>query len=182
MIDRFNSPLPPHTSGHCRRVPVLHDMIAEAACQAETGPFAEFDLSEEEKYELRMAAWLHDCGKISVPEYIMDKSTKLETMQDGIGEIATRIEVVKRDLEISCLKRTLVMPERSKQYRGELMEKLSILDCNRELLMSLNYPDASKFRWRASLVLNQLHDIFLKLSRGQATLAQINPASKVCFP
>ncbi len=132
----------PHTSGHCQRVPVLHDMIAEAACQAETGPFAEFDLSEEEKYELRMAAWLHDCGKISVPEYIIDKSTKLETMQDGIGEIATRIEVVKRDLEISYLKRTLIMPERSKQYRSDLMEKLSILDRNRELLMSLNYPDA----------------------------------------
>jgi HD-GYP domain-containing protein (c-di-GMP phosphodiesterase class II) len=132
----------PHTSGHCKRVPVLHEMIAEAACDSKTGVFADFAMNDDEKYELRLAAWLHDCGKIAIPEHIMDKATKLEGLKNGISEIATRIEVVKRDLEISCLKKTLMMPERGKEYRREFADKVRSMDENREYLTELNYPDA----------------------------------------
>ena len=94
----------PYTSGHCQRVPVLAEMIAEAACEAHQGPFKDFSLTEDEMYELRIAAWMHDCGKVTTPEYVVDKSTKLETIYDRIDLVTTRAEILKRDAEIAYLR------------------------------------------------------------------------------
>ncbi|MDB5860134.1 MAG: Metal dependent phosphohydrolase [Ramlibacter sp.] len=94
----------PYTGGHCQRVPVLTELLVRAACQAEEGPFAGFDLSEAEWYELRVACWLHDCGKVVTPEHIVDKATKLEAIYDRIHEVRMRFEVLKRDAEIVMLK------------------------------------------------------------------------------
>tara|TARA_B100000029_G_scaffold514742_1_gene618810 strand:+ start:664 stop:2283 length:1620 start_codon:yes stop_codon:yes gene_type:complete len=94
----------PYTGGHCQRVPVLTEMLAEAACKTETGAFKDFDLNEEEMYELHIAGWMHDCGKVTTPEYVVDKSTKLETIYDRVETVKTRFEVLKRDAEISYLK------------------------------------------------------------------------------
>ncbi|HSC80911.1 MAG TPA: GAF domain-containing protein, partial [Chitinolyticbacter sp.] len=91
----------PYTGGHCQRVPVLTQMLADAACDAETGPFAGFTLDTDEREALRIAAWLHDCGKVTTPEYVVDKATKLETLYDRIHEIRTRFEVLKRDVELT---------------------------------------------------------------------------------
>jgi len=93
----------PYTGGHCQRVPVVARMLAEAAHAAETGPFADFKLSDDEWYELHLASWLHDCGKVTTPEYVVDKATKLETIYDRIHEVRTRFEVLLRDAEIACL-------------------------------------------------------------------------------
>ncbi len=95
----------PYTGGHCKRVPELTMALAEAVHNTSDGPFREFSMNEDDRYELRMAAWLHDCGKITTPEAVIDKSTKLETIYDRIGVIATRFEVLKRDAEITMLKR-----------------------------------------------------------------------------
>ncbi|HEX2873178.1 MAG TPA: GAF domain-containing protein, partial [Polyangiaceae bacterium] len=46
-----------YTGGHCERVPVITELLTRAACEAKTGPFAEFNLSDLEWYELRIAAW-----------------------------------------------------------------------------------------------------------------------------
>ena len=97
----------PYTAGHCRRVPVLTDMIAEACCNINYGPHKDFSMSDEEKYELNVAGWLHDCGKITTPEAVVDKGTKLETIVDRIEMIDTRFEILKRDAEIAALKRKL---------------------------------------------------------------------------
>jgi HD-GYP domain-containing protein (c-di-GMP phosphodiesterase class II) len=94
----------PYTGGHCQRVPVLTEMLVRAACDAEEGPFAGFDLTDEEWYELRVACWLHDCGKVITPEHIVDKATKLECIYDRIHEVRMRFEVLKRDAEIAMLK------------------------------------------------------------------------------
>lgn len=94
----------PYTGGHCQRVPELTKMLAQAACDAKEGPFAHFDINEEEWEALHIAGWLHDCGKVTTPEYVVDKATKLETIYDRIHEIRTRFEVLKRDAEIACLK------------------------------------------------------------------------------
>lgn len=91
----------PYTGGHCARVPALTKLLAQAACADETGAFRDFSLSEEEWEELRVAAWLHDCGKITTPEYVVDKATKLETLYNRIHEVRTRFEVLKRDAEIA---------------------------------------------------------------------------------
>ncbi|HEY1723596.1 MAG TPA: HD domain-containing phosphohydrolase [Magnetospirillaceae bacterium] len=93
-----------YTGGHCRRVPELTNMIARAAVGAKDGPFAGFSLTDDEWYELEVAGGLHDCGKVTTPEYVVDKATKLETIYNRVHEIRTRFEVVKRDVEIEYLK------------------------------------------------------------------------------
>jgi HD-GYP domain-containing protein (c-di-GMP phosphodiesterase class II)/HAMP domain-containing protein len=95
----------PYTYGHCQRVPELTKMLARAACDAKTGPFAGFDLSSEQWEALHIAGWLHDCGKVTTPEYVVDKATKLETIFDRIHLVRMRFEVLKRDAEIACLKK-----------------------------------------------------------------------------
>lgn len=94
----------PHTGGHCERVPVLTDMLAQAACDTTTGPLASFQLSEEEWYELKIAAWMHDCGKVTTPVHVMDKATKLETIFDRIEVVRMRFEVLRRDAELEYLR------------------------------------------------------------------------------
>ncbi|MBD3655911.1 MULTISPECIES: HD domain-containing phosphohydrolase [Marinobacter] len=93
----------PYTSGHCERVPKLAQMLVAEATQARDGVFRDFQLSETETYEFHLAAWLHDCGKITSPEYVVDKATKLETLCNRIHEVRTRFEVLHRDAEIRYL-------------------------------------------------------------------------------
>jgi len=90
----------PYTGGHCRRVPELAMMLAETANRAEDGAFKSFSMSDKEMYELRIAAWLHDCGKVTTPQEVVDKPTKLSCIFDRIRLIETRYEVLKRDTEI----------------------------------------------------------------------------------
>ncbi len=94
----------PYTGGHCERVPIITQMLTEAACRSDEGPFADFDLDAEQWYELRIAAWLHDCGKITTPVHVMDKATKLESIRDGIENIRTRFEALKRETELEHLR------------------------------------------------------------------------------
>ncbi|MFQ5765156.1 MAG: HD domain-containing phosphohydrolase [Rhodospirillales bacterium] len=118
----------PYTGGHCQRVPELTKMLTEAACEANEGPFADFSLNEEQWYELHISAWLHDCGKVTTPEYVVDKATKLETIYDRIHEIRTRFEVVKREAEIEYLKAVNEGKKDPEKHRAELDERLAKLD------------------------------------------------------
>lgn len=99
----------PYTGGHCQRVPELTMMLADAACRAQTGPLKGFSLSEKEVYELRIAAWLHDCGKVTTPEYVMDKPTKLATIFDRILLVDQRFELLKKQAECDMLRKQLEM-------------------------------------------------------------------------
>ncbi|MGF0242614.1 HD domain-containing phosphohydrolase [Rhodococcus sp. IEGM1300] len=87
----------PYTGGHCQRVPALTLMLAQAAAASQDPAFSGYQPSEDEWEALHIAAWLHDCGKVTTPEYVVDKATKLETLNDRIHEIRTRFEVLKRD-------------------------------------------------------------------------------------
>jgi HD-GYP domain-containing protein (c-di-GMP phosphodiesterase class II) len=89
----------PYTGGHCARVPDLAKRLSEAAIAADQGQFSDFTMTEDEIYEFHIASWLHDCGKVTTPEYVVDKSTKLETIYNRIHEIRTRFEVLRRDAE-----------------------------------------------------------------------------------
>ncbi len=90
----------PYTGGHCQRVPEITKMLAQAACDSDNEPFADFNLSDKEWEAIEIASWLHDCGKVTTPEYVVDKATKLETIYDRIHEVRMRFEVLKRDAEI----------------------------------------------------------------------------------
>ena len=111
----------PYTGGHCQRVPDLTAMLVKAACDSSEPPFTDFDLSEDDWYEVHIAAWLHDCGKVTTPEYVVDKATKLETIYDRIHEIRTRFEVLKRDAEIAHWK--AVADGGDREILGESLEK-----------------------------------------------------------
>jgi len=113
----------PYTGGHCRRVPELAMMLASAANQIQDGPFASFSMSEKEMYELRIAAWLHDCGKVTTPQEVVDKPTKLSTIFDRIDLIRTRYEVLKRDAEIEMLRTRLKALEEGQRLPAMQLEK-----------------------------------------------------------
>ncbi len=127
----------PHTGGHCQRVPVIFQMLLEEACAAQEGPFKDFSLDENGWEEARLAGWLHDCGKVTTPEYVMDKATKLETIHNRIHEIRTRFEVLKRDAEISCL-RAIMTGADPEERRSALEAELAALDDDFAFVASCN--------------------------------------------
>ncbi|WP_198314563.1 HD domain-containing phosphohydrolase [Chitinibacter sp. GC72] len=92
----------PYTGGHCERVPELAMMLADKLTHENTGNYAAFSLNEEERYAFYLAAWLHDCGKVTSPEHIVDKATKLEVIYNRIHEVRMRFEVLWRDAELDC--------------------------------------------------------------------------------
>lgn len=110
----------PYTAGHCRRVPVLTNMLALAVNKVDKGPLKDFKLTDDEIYELDVAAWLHDCGKITTPEYVVDKGTKLETIFDRIHLVDMAFEVLKRDAIIESLKSSLRNIKNSDDIEQEL--------------------------------------------------------------
>ncbi len=119
----------PYTGAHCERVPILTLMLAQAAVAADEGPFADFTLTEEEWYELKIAAWLHDCGKVTTPVHVMDKATKLETIFDRIEIVRARFEVLKRDAKIRMLEAQAEGdPEAKPRYQREVAALESDLD------------------------------------------------------
>jgi HD-GYP domain-containing protein (c-di-GMP phosphodiesterase class II)/HAMP domain-containing protein len=89
----------PHTGGHCARVPLLVKALASAACEARSGAYAHFQLNAEEWEALHLAAWLHDCGKVTTPDYVVEKATKLETLYNRIHEVRMRFELLKASAE-----------------------------------------------------------------------------------
>jgi HD-GYP domain-containing protein (c-di-GMP phosphodiesterase class II) len=101
----------PYTGGHCKRVPTLTMMLAEAASATTEGPLASFTMTEKDRYELKIAGLLHDCGKITTPVHVVDKATKLETIFDRIHLVGQRFEILKRDAEVEMLKSKLLARE-----------------------------------------------------------------------
>ena len=97
----------PYTGGHCKRVPELTMMIAEACHECDQGPLSEFHMEEKDRYELQIAGWLHDCGKVTTPEYVVDKATKLETIYDRLNTVDARFEILKRDAMIELLEKKI---------------------------------------------------------------------------
>jgi len=120
----------PYTGGHCARVPALTMMLAEAANHSKRGALKDFNLTDKDRYELKIAGLLHDCGKITTPVHVVDKSTKLQTICDRIHLIDTRFEVLKRDAEIEMLK--------GKRSPVEYATYLRKLDSDRDFLRHCN--------------------------------------------
>jgi len=93
----------PYTGGHCERVPTLTMMLADAVNNCKSGPLSNFSMSDRDRYELKIAGLLHDCGKVTTPVHVVDKATKLQTIYDRIGLIDTRFEIIRRDAELAML-------------------------------------------------------------------------------
>lgn len=120
----------PYTGGHCERVPVLTMQLAEAVNRTNQGPLKDFSMTDRDRYELKIAGLLHDCGKITTPVHVVDKGTKLQTLFDRIYLLDTRFEVLKRDAEIDMLK--------GKINADEYAARIRQLDEDREFLRHCN--------------------------------------------
>ncbi len=133
----------PYTGGHCQRVPTLTMMLAEAVNETKEGPLRNFSMSDKDRYELKIAGLLHDCGKVTTPVHVVDKATKLETIYDRIHLIDTRFEVLKRDAEVEHLKKRLELAQAGRtDSAGELeialRERLRRIDEDRSFLRACN--------------------------------------------
>ena len=133
----------PYTGGHCQRVPILTMMLAEAVNDTNDGPLADFKMTEKDRYELKIAGLLHDCGKVTTPVHVVDKATKLQTIFDRIALIDTRFEILKRDAEVAALKSKLAA---AANHGGEwekadraLKARLRQLDEDRQFLRFCNF-------------------------------------------
>ena len=118
-------------------------MLAEAVNATQSGPMASFTMDERDRYELKIAGLLHDCGKVTTPVHVADKATKLQTLFDRIELVDTRFEVLKRDLEIAALRAQLAMRSQTdvsaevrlwSQCRGQI----AALDADRDFLRTVN--------------------------------------------
>jgi HD-GYP domain-containing protein (c-di-GMP phosphodiesterase class II) len=126
-----------YTGGHCQRVPSLTMMLAEAVNQTREGPLADFTLSDKDRYELKIAGLLHDCGKVTTPVHVVDKATKLQTLFDRIEMIDTRFEVLKRDAELAML-RAVLAGENREAAESRLQEQVRAIDADRAFLRHAN--------------------------------------------
>jgi HD-GYP domain-containing protein (c-di-GMP phosphodiesterase class II) len=121
----------PYTGKHCQRVPEVTMMLANALNRCDEGPFRDFNLDREEMNELRVAAWLHDCGKVVTPVHVVDKSTRLETIFDRIELINLRIEILRRDAMLQHANNE-ISEDQIEQRLGDLDDDYTfICECNK---------------------------------------------------
>ncbi len=133
----------PYTGGHCQRVPALTMMLAEAVNDTLDGPLASFRMTERDRYELKIAGLLHDCGKVTTPVHVVDKETKLHTLFDRIELVDTRFEVLKRDREIDALRQQLALRSQTdaaaeSRIAGDCRRQIEALDRDRDTLRTAN--------------------------------------------
>ena len=128
----------PYTSKHCERVPVLTMMIAEAVHKVDSGPLADFRMTDPDRYELRIAGLMHDCGKITTPVHVMDKATKLQALFDRIHLLDARFEVARRDAAIDRLEALLARPEDGASIEAGYRQRLAELDDDQDFLRRCN--------------------------------------------
>jgi HD-GYP domain-containing protein (c-di-GMP phosphodiesterase class II) len=155
----------PYTGGHCQRVPMLTMMLAEAVDSCRVGPLKDFAMTERDRYELKIAGLLHDCGKVTTPVHVVDKATKLQTIFDRIALIDTRFEVVRRDAEIALLKarvEKLAPARRDVMSDAQLVAGIREIESDRDFLRRANIGSeamkdediarvksiAARYRWR----------------------------------
>ncbi|MDR1026278.1 MAG: HD domain-containing protein [Lactobacillus sp.] len=131
----------PYTGAHCQRVPVITRLLATAAVQQEEGPLKEFEMSTQDWYNLHIASWLHDCGKVTTPEYIVDKATKLETINNRIHEIRNRFEIMRRDAHIEYLKKRLNSADTQENLQAEFINKIKQLEDDFDFIAKCNIGD-----------------------------------------
>jgi HD-GYP domain-containing protein (c-di-GMP phosphodiesterase class II)/ribonuclease BN (tRNA processing enzyme) len=93
----------PYTKDHISKVEKIALFLAQAISDDES-IYKNIKYQQNDYKQIALAAWMHDIGKISMPEHVMDKATKLEKIFDRIHLIEQRFEVLKKDKEIEYLK------------------------------------------------------------------------------
>lgn len=119
-----------YTGGHCERVPQMAIEFADHLHAAADGPYADFQMSENERYAFRLGAWLHDCGKVTSPEHIVDKATKLEAIRNRIHEVRLRFEILWRDAELAAARGELDAAQLAARRQQLIDDFAFVATCN----------------------------------------------------
>lgn len=131
----------PYTNSHCQKVPIIARLLALAAVQEDEGPLKDFEMDEDEWYALHIASWLHDCGKVTTPEYLVDKGSKLETINNRIHEIRNRFEILRRDAHINYLQKRLNNTDTKENLQLEFAQKVRKLEDDFAFIAACNVGD-----------------------------------------
>ena len=140
-----------YTAKHVSNVERLSEMLIDTININET-TFKDISFTSDEIEEMKLAAWLHDIGKITTPEYVVDKATKLETIYDRVQTIEAKFEILKRDIEIIYLKGEITEEERAEKTK-QIQEDINFIHTinsgeifmKKEYIEKLNYI-ASKYK------------------------------------
>ncbi len=127
----------PHTSAHCQQIPVIMDMMVDAIC-CDQEFFPEYNVDDEQRYEIQVASWLHDCGKLTTPDSVLEKSTKLHKMHDGIHEVNNRFMILRQQIELEYAKKIIAPGADQASLQNELSERLKTLEDDRAFIESCN--------------------------------------------
>jgi len=162
----------PYTGGHCKRVPTLTMMLAEAAHNASAGPLADFRMTEKDRYELKIAGLLHDCGKITTPVHVVDKATKLQTIFDRVELVTQRFELLKHQAEVEMLRAkldALAHHDEASARRAEeaYAAKVRAYEADREFLRRTNIG-SERMKPEDQARVSQIARYTLKNERGEA--------------
>lgn len=88
----------PVTGGHIRRVADLTLTMADVIHNEKEGPYKDITFSPDQIYELRIAAYMHDIGKVTSPVEIVEKAKKLQTIFDRIHYIRLRLAYISQKI------------------------------------------------------------------------------------
>jgi len=176
----------PYTGAHCQRVPELASMLANAACKSTQTQFKQFNLNKNGWEQLNIAAWLHDCGKVTTPEYVIDKATKLETIYNRINEVRMRFEVLIRDAQIQALT-AISQGDDAKKTNQILVEKIQQIEADFAFIAKCNLGESyidDDMKARIEAISQQTWLRFLddELGLSPAELAQKDRTSPITLP
>ncbi len=147
----------PTTAGHSERVAKLSVRLSQAVNEVTTGALTAINLNSQQIQELRYAALLHDFGKVSIPEAIVQKSKKLFPHQ--LTELSHRFNLLRRTWELECAETKftyLFNPPLADRHQAgdnclhcsylqqldlDLLTRLDRLQSDWELLNKLNQPN-----------------------------------------
>lgn len=116
-----------YTANHIYKMVYLSNMLAKRI-NKDKSFYKNKTFSKSDFKNINFAALMHDVGKLSTPDYIMDKKTKLDGLYDKIELVKTRVWAIKKELEIEFLKDNITKDEYNKNIKTinqnyELLEK-----------------------------------------------------------
>ena len=136
----------PVTGGHIRRVANLTLTMAEFINEHEDGIFKEKKFSPDQMYELRIAAYMHDIGKVTTPVEIVEKAKKLQTIFDRIHYVRLRMDYITQKVQLEGQKIKIDLLERNtpksevEKFETDLNNKIQELKDIRSFINKCNEP------------------------------------------
>ena len=136
----------PVTGGHIRRVADLTLTMAEVIHDIDEGHFKDKTFSPDQMYELRIAAYMHDIGKVTSPVEIVEKAKKLQTIFDRIQYVRLRMAYIIQKIKLEGQEAKIKIlqngssPEKLNSIEKETLEKLMEIEETQRFINKCNEP------------------------------------------